>query len=119
MPATYPGIISSFDPRVEAALAQLDTADDALRLLDDSADGRRARAQIRREMAERPANAMVNLALRRQRETGEEGTSIVKPLLVAMGYPASLVDAHLPQAQRLYAKAILASQKALRHGRAT
>lgn len=119
MPATYPAIISTYDPAVEAALAQLDMADDALRLLDDSADGHRARAQIRREMAQSPANAMATLALRRQSETGEEGTSVVKPLLVAMGYPPALIDAHLPEAQRLYAKSVLASQKALRHGRAS
>lgn len=119
MTQSHPGIISCFDPRVEAALAQLDTPEDALALLDDSQSSKAVREQIRTEWAKDPAQAMVNIALRRQAETGEDGTDIVKPLLVAMGYDSLIIDAHTPRAKGLYAQAMKASQKALQHGRAT
>lgn len=115
----HPPIISCFDPNYDAASAQLDTIEDALSLLDDSEHGAQAKAQIRREMAQSPAKAMVNIALRRQSQTGETGTDVVVPLLTAMGYDPAIIQAHMPEAKRLYAKAILASQKALRHGRAS
>lgn len=119
MTQTFPSIISTFDPTVEAALAQMDTPSDALALLDDSQTSKAVRAQIREDWLADPAQAMVNIALRRQAETGEEGTDIVKPLLLAMGYDGMVIDAHTPRAKQLYAKAVRASQKALQHGRAS
>lgn len=119
-----PPIISCFDPDIastDAMLGQCDTASDALALLDDSdqnrALGTKARAQIKREMAKCKATAMANLALKRRKETGEDGIAMVFPLLQSMGYDRQVLEYHLPVAQRLYAQSIAASQKVLEHAR--
>lgn len=127
MHSTHTPIISHFDPDIDAArgmLAQADTVDDAFTVMQADVYGRSAKAQIRREMAGCKATAMANLALRRRADTGEDGISMVFPVLEAMGFDRTVLLASLIEAQRLYALGVEASQKhvtqkVLRHGRAT
>ncbi len=115
-PANSSPLISSFDPDYDAAyeaVAQADSVDDALALMQAPPNGGSVSKQIMREMAIDPAMAMANIALQRREETHESGIAIVFPVLQALGYHEDDLRPDLANAQKLFAKGVAESQKVL------
>lgn len=109
-------LISTFDPDYDAAfraVAQADTVDDALAMMQTPPNGGSVTKQIIKEMAIDPAMAMANIALQRRDETHEVGIAIVFPVLQALGFHEDDLRPHLVKAQKLFAKGVAESQKVL------
>jgi hypothetical protein len=109
-------LISTFDPDYDAAygaVAQADSVEDALAMMQTPPSGGSVTKQIMKEMAIDPALAMANIALQRRAETHEAGIAVVFPVLNALGYHDEDLRPHLPKAQRLFAKGVAESQKVL------
>lgn len=109
-------LISTFDPDYDAAygaVAQADTVDDALAMMQAPPNGGSVTKQIMKEMAIDPAMAMANIALQRRDETHESGIAIVFPVLQALGFHEDDLRPHLVKAQKLFAKGVAESQKVL------